>query len=111
MYECSWQIGFKSHTIISEICVMAGNLPWIKTRFQNILATCVPPRNTKLDRMSMAVEKAEKAAKQRLSFAAEIFRSWEISKKKKKKLYMDAGESHKDFVQWSSKWNTAGRRY
>lgn len=53
----------------------------MKTRFQNILATCVPPRNTRLDRMSMAVEKAERKARQRLSIAAEIFRSWEISKK------------------------------
>lgn len=57
----------------------------MKTRFQNILATCVPPRNTRLDRMSMAVEKAERKARQRLSIAAEIFRSWEISKK----IYMD----------------------
>lgn len=67
----------------------------MKTRFQNILATCVPPRNTRLDRMSMAVEKAERKAKQRLSIAAEIFRSWEISKKS---TWITA-EAQEDFQQ------------
>lgn len=69
------------------------------TRFQNIRATCGPPRNTRLDRMSMAVEKAERKARQRLSIAAEIFRSWEISKKKKKKSAWITGEPQEDFGQ------------
>lgn len=62
------------------VSVLKANLPWMKTRFQKILPTCIPPRNTRLERMSMAVEKAERRAMQRLSIAAEKFRSWEISK-------------------------------
>lgn len=63
-----------------SMSVMKGNLPRTKTRFQKILATCIPPRNTRLERMSMAVENAERKAMQRLLIVGERFCSWEIRK-------------------------------
>lgn len=74
MYGTStpFQMATKHHEGIMQI----DGSPWTKTRFQKIHPTCVPPRKTRLERMSMAVEKAKRRAAQRLRMATERLRSW-----------------------------------
>lgn len=46
------------------------------TLFQKILPTCIPPRKTRFDKMSMAVEMAKRKAAHRLLIGGDRPRSW-----------------------------------